>query len=128
MCLTLSMLHFFFADIGTKFPNCYVLYFQNIFQKFDTKLATEIDSNTFHFGKHSFQFSVRNWNCKLYNLIINSTPLQPLLLGAVKILCQVTRYKTPARERAFFAYSTNPYYCPKRSRIDTFIWLLLMES
>ena len=56
-----------------------------------------------------------------YNLIINSTSLQPLLLGAVKILRQVIRYKTLARERVFFAYITNPYHYPKRSRIDTFI-------
>ena len=33
---------------------------QNIFQTSDTKGATEIDLNTFQFGKHSFQFSVRN--------------------------------------------------------------------
>ena len=41
------------------------------------------------------------------NLIINSLSLQHLLLVAIKILCHVTRYKTPARERAFFAYSSN---------------------
>ena len=56
-----------------------------------------------------------------YNLIINSTSLQSLLLGAVKILRRMTRYKTPARESVFFAYSNNPYHFPKKSRIDTFI-------
>ena len=40
-------------------------------------------------------------------LIINGMSLEPLLLGAVKIFCHVTRYETPARERVFFAYSTN---------------------
>ena len=54
----------------------------------------EIDFNTFQFGKHSFQFSVRKWNCKLQSDNFNvSTSLQPLLLGAVKILRYVTRYK-----------------------------------
>ena len=43
----------------------------------------------------------------VYNiLIINSTSLEPLLLGAVKISHHVTRYETPARERVFFAHST----------------------
>ena len=41
-------------------------------------------------------------------LIINSTWLKPLLLGAVKIFRHVTRYETPARERAFFAYTSLP--------------------
>ena len=41
------------------------------------------------------------------NLIINNTSCQPLLLGAVKILHYPTRYKTLAREIAFFSSSTN---------------------
>ena len=48
-----------------------------------------------------------------YNLIINSMSLQPLLLGAIKILHNVTRYETPARERVFFAYSTICTIVPK---------------
>ena len=66
VCLNLSMLHFFIAVHWDKsFPTATLFHnFQNIFQKFDIKLATEIDFNTFQFGKHSFQFSVRNWNCK----------------------------------------------------------------
>ena len=43
----------------------------------------------------------------------------PLL--AVKILCHVIRYKTPVRERVFFAYSTNFYHCSKRLWIDNSI-------
>ena len=39
--------------------------------------------------------------------IINSTLLEPFLLDAIKVFRHVTRYETPARERAFFAYSTN---------------------
>ena len=38
--------------------------FQNISQSFNTNGAMEIGLNSFQFGKHSFQFSVRNWNCK----------------------------------------------------------------
>ena len=38
--------------------------FHNLLQTFDTKGATEIDFNTFQSGKHSFQFSVGNRNCK----------------------------------------------------------------
>ena len=48
------------------------------------------------------------------NLIISSTSLHPLLLGAVEILCHVARYKTPARKRVFFVYSTNSYHCYKK--------------
>ena len=55
------------------------------------------------------------------NLIINSTSLQPLDLSAAKILRPVTRYETLARERTFFAYSTNPHQCSERSEIDNFI-------
>ena len=55
------------------------------------------------------------------NLIINSTSLQPLDLSAAKILRPVTRYETLARERIFFAYSTNPHQCSERSEIDNFI-------
>ena len=40
-------------------------------------------------------------------LVINSTSLEPLLLGTVKIFRHVTGYESPARERVFFAYSTN---------------------
>ena len=40
-------------------------------------------------------------------LVINSTSLEPLLLGAVKIFRHVPRCENPARERVFFAYSTN---------------------
>ena len=40
-------------------------------------------------------------------LVINSTSLKPLLLGAVNIFCHVTRCENPATERVFFAYSTN---------------------
>ena len=42
-------------------------------------------------------------------------------VSVVKILRHVTRCETPVRERVFFAYSTNSYYCSKRSGIDTFI-------
>ena len=38
--------------------------FQNISQAFDTNGAMEIGLNSFQFGKHSFHFGVRNWNCK----------------------------------------------------------------
>ena len=76
---------------------------------FDTKVATEIDFNTFTCFNlenilSSLPFETETAN---NNLIINSASLQPLLLGAIKILRHVTRYKTPARERVFFAYSAN---------------------
>ena len=52
----------FINALGQKFPNCYPLpYFSKYFPNF-RQGATEIDFNTFQFGKHSFQFSVRNWN------------------------------------------------------------------
>ena len=56
-----------------------------------------------------------------YNLIINnvSTLLQPLLLGAVKILCHVTRYKL-LREKESSLHILL-IYRRKRSRINTFI-------
>ena len=41
------------------------------------------------------------------NLIINNMSLQHLLPNVVKILRHVTRYKTPARKRTLFGYSTN---------------------
>ena len=60
--LTLSVLHFFTADIESKVsqlpPSSIIL--KNLLQMFDTKGATEIDFNTFQFGKRSFQFSVGN--------------------------------------------------------------------
>ena len=60
--LTLSVLHFFTADIESKVsqlpPSSIIL--KNLLQMFDTKGATEIDFNTFQFGKRSFQFSVEN--------------------------------------------------------------------
>ena len=55
------------------------------------------------------------------NLIITGTLLQPLLLGAEKILRHITRYETPARKRVSIAYSTNLYHCSKRSGTDTFV-------
>ena len=55
------------------------------------------------------------------NLIIYSMLLQTLLLVAVKIYCHMTRYKTLAKERVYFAYSTNSYHGSKRSGVDTFI-------
>ena len=54
------------------------------------------------------------------NLIIQSTSFEPLPLTTVNILPHVTKYETPARKRAFFAYSPDSYYCLKRSGIDTF--------
>ena len=81
--------------------------FQNIFQTFDSKGATKIDFNTFQFGKnldYSLALETRTVN---NNLIISSTSLQPLLLGAAKILHHVARWETSARERASFACSTN---------------------
>lgn len=45
------------------------------------------------------------------NLIIQSTSFEPLPLITVNILPHVTKYETPARKRAFFAYSPNSYYC-----------------
>ena len=69
----------FLFSCRPNFNNALLVYFQtvtlfhniqNIFQTFDTKGAIKIDFNLFQFGKHSFQFSARNWNCN--NLIINS--------------------------------------------------------
>ena len=37
---------------------------QSIFQTFDNKGAMEMDFSMIQFEKHSFHFSVRNWNCK----------------------------------------------------------------
>ena len=98
---------------------------QNILQTFDSKGTTEIDFNKFEFGKHSLENILSNLALEMgtvnNNLIITGRLLQPLLLGAVKILHHVTRYETPARKRVFIAYSTNSYHCSKRSGIDTFI-------
>ena len=62
--LTLSMLLFSVADIESKIselvPSSIISkYFLNVRQG-----DTEIDFNTFQFGKHFFQFNVRNWNCE----------------------------------------------------------------
>ena len=81
--------------------------FQNVFQKFDSKGATKIDFNTFQFGKnldYSLALETRTVN---NNPIISSTSLQPLLLGAEKILRHVARWETSPKERASFTYSTN---------------------
>ena len=58
----------------------------------------------FHNLDYSLALETRTVN---NNLIISSTSLQPLLLGAAKILHHVARWETSARERASFAYSTN---------------------
>ena len=52
------------------------------------------------------------------NLIINNTSLQHLLPNVVKILRHVTRYKTSARKRTLFGYSTNFFFyeCYLRSK------------
>ena len=62
--LTLSMLLFFIAVIESKIselvPSSIISkYFLNVRQG-----ETEIDFNMFQFGKHFFQFNVRNWNCE----------------------------------------------------------------
>ena len=64
--LTLSMLHLFIADIGSKVSQLLPssVMFQNIFQTFDTRGAREIDFNMVQFEKHYFQFCVRNSNSK----------------------------------------------------------------
>ena len=79
---------------------------------FDTKEATEIDFNKFQFGKFRSILALETGTVN-NNLIITGTSLQPLLLGAVKILRDVTRYETQARKRVFIAYSTNSYHCSK---------------
>ena len=94
--LSISLLLFIGTNVSQLLPSSII---SKILFKFDTKAATEIDFNTFQLGKHSFQFSVRNWNCKLQSDHYNvSTSLEPLLLGAVKILRHVTRY-TLLREK-----------------------------
>ena len=103
VCLNLSLLQFFIAVHWDKrFPPATLFHnFQNIFQKFDTKVATEIHFKTFQFGKHCFQFSVKNWNRKLY--------VAPTFTSRCrKDFTPCSQIQIPARERVFFTYSTNP--------------------
>ena len=51
----------YYCSLDKSFPTATLFHnFQNIFHKFDTEVATEIDFNMFQFGKHLFQFSARN--------------------------------------------------------------------
>ena len=90
--LNLSMLHFFIAvHIDKSFPTATLFHnFQTIFQKFDTKVATEIDLNMFNLESILSSLALETGTVN-YNLILNSVLLQPLLLGAVKILYYVTK-------------------------------------
>ena len=75
----------FINALGQKFPNCYPLpYFSKYFPNF-RQGATEIDFNTFQFGKHSFSLALETGTMN-NNVIINSTLLQPLVVSAAKTL------------------------------------------
>ena len=113
--LMLSVLHFFITDFGSKVsqlpPISIIL---NIFNKCLTPreqrklILTRFNCENIPSSLASETRAVNN------NLIISSTSLHPLLLGAVENLRHVARYKTPARKRVFFVYSTNSYHCYKK--------------
>ena len=89
--------------------------FQNIFQTLDREqrklLFTRFNSENILSSLALETGTMNN------NLVINKTSIQLLLLGA-EDFTSLTRYETLVRERIFFAYSTNPYQCFKRSEID----------
>ena len=122
LCLTLSKLHFFIAEIRSIVSQ---LLTSSIILKIFSKSLKPWEQQKLVLTC----FNLENITSSLAletetvnnNLIINSTLIQPLLLSVVKILRHVTRYKTPAREKVVFEYYINSYHCSKRSGIDAFI-------
>ena len=115
------MLHFFIVEIGLKvsqlLPSSIIL---EIFSKhLSPREQQKVTLTRFNLENilSSLVLETETVNNSLVN---NVTPLQPLLLGAVKFLLRVTRYETLVRETVFFAYSNILYNCSKRSGIDTF--------
>ena len=116
------MLHFFIAGIGSKVSH---LPPSSIILKIFSKCLTPREQQKLILTRFNLENILSSLALETgtvnNNLIINSTTLQSLLLGAVNILRHVTRYEAPARERVLFEYSTNSYHYFKRSGIDTFI-------
>ena len=120
--VTLSVLHFFIPDIGSKVsqlpPSSIILkiFCKSLMPREQQKLIlTSFNLENILSNLALETGTVNN------NLIITGMLLQPLLLGAIKILLHVTRYEAPVRKRVFIAYSTNSYHCSKSSIIDTLI-------
>ena len=102
------LLHCFIAQIGSK---VYQLLPFSIILKIFSKPLTPRDQRKLVLTRFNLEniLSSLALETGIVNdiLIINSTLLEPLLLGAVKNFCHVTIYETLARERVFFAYFTN---------------------
>ena len=113
------MHHFFIGEIGSKvfqlLPSSIVL--KMLCKCLTPRQQRELILKRFNLGRFLSSLPVKTGTVN-ETLIINSTFFQLLLLGAVKILRHVTRYKTLARERVFFTYY---YHCSKISGLDTFI-------
>ena len=116
------MFQYFIVEIGSKvselLPSSIIL---KIFSKHLTlREQWELVSTSFNLVNILSSLALETGTVN-NNLIINSTSLQPLPLGAVKVLHYVTMYamyETPARERVFFAYTTNSYHCSKRPGVS----------
>ena len=120
--LTLSVLNFLIANIESNVsqlqPSSIIL---KIFYKHLTlREKQKLILTRFNF-ENILSNSVLGTGTVNNNLIITSTSLQPFLQGTAKILRHVTKYKTPAKNRVFYANSTNSYHYSNRSEINTFI-------